>query len=388
METMLLTREELKQLIAGSSDPAVSIYLPTARAGRERQQNPVRLKNLLYRAGQYLEETGMEADEAERFLQPVRELPDRESLWVHPADGLAVFLSEGTFRYYRLPVDLPELVTVSPRFHVTPLLGILSGNGRFFLLAFSKHRVRLLEGTHYSVREIELPDLPPNLEEFLNIDSPQKHLQFHTGAPGGTGRRPALFHGQGGGEEDEKKYLRNYLHRIDAEVNRKAGGSNDPLLLAADEQYLSPYREINSYPQLIEDGLPGNPDRLDEKELHDRAWPVVRPYFLRARRRDEENFGRKEAEGLAGGDLKTVIEAAYWGRIEALFAPLDIHCWGKFEPDSGGTEFFDREVAGSEDLIGFAASHTILNGGRVHTVESGRMPADSPLAAIFRYPAG
>ncbi len=385
---MLLTREELKQLIADGLDPAVSIYLPTARAGRERQQNPVRLKNLLYQAGQYLEESGMKAEEAENFLRPIRELPDREALWDHPADGLAVFLSKNTFRYYRLPVELPELVTVSPRFHVTPLLGILSGNGRFFLLAFSKHRVRLLEGTHYSVREIELPDLPGSFEEFLNLDSPQKHLQFHTGTAGGAGRRPAVFHGQGSGEEDEKKLLKQFFHRIDAEVNRKTGGLEDPLLLAADDQYLSLYREVNSYPHLIGGGLSTNPDRIDEKELHDRAWPVVEPYFLRARRRDEESFGRKAAEGLAGSDLKTVVEAAYWGRVEALFAPLDIHRWGKFDPASGRTEVFDREAAGAGDLIDFASAHTILNGGRVHTVESGRMPADATLAAIFRYPDG
>ncbi len=384
----LLTREDLQELLTDTTAPAVSIYLPTARAGRERQQNPVRLKNLLFRAGQYLEETGMKAGEIDDFLQPVRELPDREDIWDRPGDGLAVFLSNNTFRYYRLPVDLPELVTVSSRFHVTPLLGLLSGNGRFFLLAFSKHRVRLLEGTHYSVREIELPDLPSSLEEFLNLDSPQKSLQFHTGTAGGNGRRAAVFHGQGAGEEDEKKLLNKFFHRIDTEVNRKAAGSEDPLLLAADDQYLSLYREANSYPHLIKDGLPGNPDRLDEEELHDRAWPVVEPYFLRARRRDEENFGSREVEGRAGSDLKTVVESAYWGRVEALFAPLDIHCWGKFDPDSGRAEFFDREEAGSEDLIDFAAAHTILNGGRVHPVERGRMPADSPLAAIFRYPAG
>jgi hypothetical protein len=388
MEMTLLTREELKQLIADRAEPAVSIFLPTARAGRERQQNPVRLKNLLFRAGRYLEETGMKTDEAEKFLQPVRDLPDREALWDHPADGLAVFLSGKSLRYYRLPVDLPELVTVSTRFHITPLLKLLSGNGRFFLLAFSKHRIRLLEGTHFSVREIELPDLPPSLEEFLNLDSPQKSLQFHTGTAGGSGRRAAVFHGQGSGEEDEKELLKKYFHRIDGEVNRKAAGSEDPLLLAADDQYLSLYREVCSYPHLLEGDLPTNPDRLDEQELHDRAWPIVRPYFLETRRRDEEKYHRLSEKGLAGADVETVLQAAGHGRVEALFAATDRHCWGRYDPDSGETEFFEREEANSVDLIDFAAARTILNGGRVHTVESGEMPADSPLAAIFRYPAG
>ncbi len=383
---MLLTREELKQLIADSSDPAVSIYLPTARAGRERQQNPVRLKNLLFRAGRYLEETGMKTAEIENFLRPVRELPDRESLWEHPADGLAVFLSGKTLRYYRLPVDLPELVTVSTRFHVAPLLKLLSGNGRFFLLAFSKHRVRLLEGTRYSVREIKLPGLPASLEEFLNLDSPQKSLQFHTGTPGGHGRRAAVFHGQGAGEQDEKELLKEIFHRIDAEVNRQVGGSQEPLLLAADDQYLSLYREACSYPHLLDSDFSTNPDRLDEQELHDRTWPIVRPYFLETRRQDEAKYHQLSEKNLAGSDLKTVLVAAGHGRVEALFAVTGGHCWGRFDPESGETEFFEREEANSEDLIDLAAVQTILTGGRVHAVESGEMPADSPLAAIFRYP--
>ena len=45
-----LSQEELKSVIAAGQGPAVSIFVPTHRAGPEVQQDPIRLKNLLKQA--------------------------------------------------------------------------------------------------------------------------------------------------------------------------------------------------------------------------------------------------------------------------------------------------------------------------------------------------
>jgi hypothetical protein len=42
-------------------------------------------------------------------------------------------------------------VVVTDRFHIKPLLPLLSGDGRFYVLALSQSEVRLLQGTRYSV---------------------------------------------------------------------------------------------------------------------------------------------------------------------------------------------------------------------------------------------
>lgn len=47
-----LSQQELKSVIAETHEPALSIFLPTHRAGREIQQDPIRLKNLLKRGGE------------------------------------------------------------------------------------------------------------------------------------------------------------------------------------------------------------------------------------------------------------------------------------------------------------------------------------------------
>jgi hypothetical protein len=59
-----------------------------------------------------------------------------------------MFSAPDVFRHYRLPFPFQEFVVVTERFHVKPLLPLLSGDGQFYLLALSQNGVRVLQGTH------------------------------------------------------------------------------------------------------------------------------------------------------------------------------------------------------------------------------------------------
>src|SRR5438067_703693 len=52
-----------------------------------------------------------------------------------------------------------------------------------------------------------------------------------------------------------------------------------PLVLAADTVLQPIYREVNTYPHLLAEGIKGSPERLSAQELHGRAWDLVRPHF-------------------------------------------------------------------------------------------------------------
>src|SRR5512134_2042147 len=99
----LLTKEELAALTEALATPTVSIFMPTHRVGREVQQNPVRLKNLLGEAKQKLVERGMRSPEAEQLLEPAQALLDNTDFWQHQSDGLAIFAAPDLMRTYRLP---------------------------------------------------------------------------------------------------------------------------------------------------------------------------------------------------------------------------------------------------------------------------------------------
>jgi hypothetical protein len=140
------------------------------RSGPETQQDPIRFKNLLREAEERLIKRGLPAPESKELLESAQRLLQGDLFHQHQSDGLAMFLSVEMFRYYLLPFVFKELVIVTDRFHIRPLLPLLSGDGRYYILALSQNKVRLLQGTHYSVNEVALADVPKDLAETLRDD--------------------------------------------------------------------------------------------------------------------------------------------------------------------------------------------------------------------------
>lgn len=386
----ILSRDDLRTLLRKHEGLCVSVYMPTHRMGREVQQGPIRLKNLLGEAEEHLLASGLRALEAEGLLEPAQKLLRDGLFWQHQSDGLAIFISPEMFHHYRLPFDFEELVVVAGRFHIKPLLPLLSGDGRFYVLALSQNEVKLLQGTRYSVSEVDLEDVPESLAEALRHNDPEKRLQFHTGTPtpGGKGKRPAIFHGHGvASADDPKDYILRYFHQVDEGLHDLLRGEEVPFVLAGVDYLLPLYKEANTYPHLVDKGIEGNPEELSAEDLREQAWVIVHPLFLAAQKEAAVRYRQLAGagSGQASNDLKQVVPAAYHGRVETLFVAVGLQQWGTFEPATSLVHLHEKAEPGDEDLLDLAAAHTLLNGGTVYAVKPEEVPDDAQLAAVFRY---
>jgi len=378
----ILTRNNLKSLMEIHQGPCVSIFMPMHRSGAEIQQDPIRLKNLLQEAEELLIARGLRSQETKELLGPAEKFLQDSLFRHHQSDGLGMFLSPEVFRYYLLPFVFNELVIVTYRFHIRPLLPLLSGDGRYYILALSQNKVRLLQGTHYSVNEVALADVPKDLAETLRDDDSWKGLQMHSGIPGGKGKLSSVTHGS---EADSQENIKRYFRRIDKGLHELLKDERAPLVLAGVD-YLHPiYKEVNAYPHLMEDGIGGNPEHLSDKELHGLAWTVVRPHFQKAQQEAVDRYKEFASSGKTSNRVRKTIPAAYHGRIELLFVVPDIQQWGTFDPSTDEIHLHKKEKTGDEDLLESAAIQTLLNGGTVYMVEPEKMPDDESLAAVFRY---
>ena len=118
----LLEKNELKRLIQRGEGPCISIYMPTHRMFPGTKQDPIRFKNLLREAEKRLNEIGIRSVEATKLLKPAKSLIKNGLFWQYQADGLATFISSDLFYYHRLPLKFDELLVVTDRFHIKPLL--------------------------------------------------------------------------------------------------------------------------------------------------------------------------------------------------------------------------------------------------------------------------
>jgi hypothetical protein len=381
----VLSKEELKKLIEKSEGRCVSIYMPTHRAFPETKQDPIRFKNLLREAEQRLKTAGHRSPDINKWLKPAKALIKDTIFWQYQADGLAAFISSDLFYHYRLPLKFDELLVVTHRFHVKPLLPLFSPDGRFYILALSQNQVRFFQCTRYTVKEVELENIPQSLSEALQYDEPEKQLQFHTRAPAAGGERAAMFHGQGVGKDDAKDNILRFFHLLDQGLYALLGKESAPLVLAGVDYLLPIYREANSYPHLMKQGITGNPEDLKGEELRDQAWKIVGPHFLKAREEAISQYRQLARSDRASDSLREIVPKAYDGRIDILFIAVGVQQWGIFDPDKCLVHPHPEPEPADEDLLDFAAVHTYLNGGTVYALKPEEMPDQTSLAALFRF---
>lgn len=383
----ILTQQDLRLLMEIRSEQHTSILMPTYRTGRKTRQHRIRLKNLLGVAEQRLSAAGLRRPEIMAMLEPAQRVLRDGLFWSHQGDGLVVYLTPEMSHLFRLPLEVPELVVVSNRFHVKPLLPLISGNGRFYLLAISQKRIRLFQASRHSIVQVELAGLADSPVKALRGQDPQKQLQFHTAtrAPGGRRERLALFHGHGAGVDDAKDRILSYFRRVDETVNEVLSGEQAPLVLAGVSYLLPIYREASSYPNLAEEAIGGNPDRSSRQVLHRRGWEIVAPRFAEEQRDAARRYDQVRGTRLTTGTLETILPAAHHGQVDVLFVAAGAQRWGQYDPTAGGLSLHTAAEPGDEDLLDLAAVQTYLNGGTVYAVAPNEVPGGAPLAALLRW---
>jgi hypothetical protein len=325
--------------------------------------------------------------EPSQFLQPASEL-DEDEFWQQQNAGLALFISEGFFRFYRVPIDLIELVVVSDRFHLKPLIPLLSGDDRFYVLTLGQRDVRLVECNRYGItREVEIEGLPKSMDEALQYDETAKDEQRRQGAGAGRSALQAggSYHGQGGERENVKEDLLQYFLLVDKSLHDFFRNRRSPLVLAGVSYLLPIYHEANTYNFIVEEGIQHNTKQQTAEELHAEAWAIIEPQFKADQEKAIDYYHESIAAGKGSNDLNEVIQGAFYGRVEQLFVPIGVQRWGHFDPDSMELEIHNEARPGDEDLLNAAAIQTIFHGGTVYAVEPEKVPDNTPVAAVFRY---
>lgn len=380
-------RSELRQLMDVEREPCVSIYLPTHRAGAETLQNPIRLKNLIREAERWLMEEGDQASVIQALLDPLRGLVDQYEFWQHQADGLALFRSQNIFRRYRVSFAVPELAVVGVRFHLKPLLPALEANQRFYVLGLSQDAVRFYQADSLRITGMEIPDMPDGPFASSGVRGAQRQSHSHTAGRRSSGRRLAIFHGHGAGEEDRKQVLFSHFRQVDETVRARLDGERGPLVLAAVD-YLCPiYRQASSNPDLLAGEIHGNPDSFTAEELHRLAWGIVSAHFQEVRGQAVDEYHQLWHTQRASRDLPVILAAARQGRIKVLFVAVGVQEWGRVDPQSAEAEMVSGKQRSTQDqdLLNMAAMETFIAGGTVYAVPPGEVPGRGSVAAVFRY---
>jgi hypothetical protein len=386
------SRDALKRLMQIQRQPCISLFFSTVRGGPEMPQNRLKLVNQIREVEQHFssdERTLGKREEPSPLLAPLYNLLEVQAFWQHPDQSVAVLRSADSFQAYHLPFSVKERVIIAPHFYLKPLLPLLN-DGLFYILALSQNEIRLLEGTRYDIQLVDIPDaVPESLAQALWYEHPENQVRYYSSAAGGGqmgrgGRRAVIFYGQGIGEE-AKNNLLSYFRQIDRGLHELFHDQQAPLILAGVEYLLPLYRQANTYPHLVAQGIEGNPELLSAEALHAQAWAVVEPSVLKEQQAALAAYQEQKQTDRATSNISQVVPAAYYGRVTDLFVALDDEQWGRFDPATYAIEIHKEPREDDDDLLDVAATQTALHGGSVYALERAYMPDQTLVAALFRY---
>ncbi|HEV2756244.1 MAG TPA: hypothetical protein VG318_10780 [Actinomycetota bacterium] len=400
LSNVTITREDLTSLLQPQEGLTVSLYHPTVQAAVEPEENSLHLKNLLGRAKDELSERGLPGAEIDALLAPAFDLLDERAFWQHQLQGLAVFVTKDGMRYWKLPFEVEESVSIGDSVHLKPLLPVLNLQGHFYILALAQNQVQMYRATEHSIEEIDLEEwgVPTSLMEALRYDDLQKPESQHPNVTGpgrgqandaivgeAPGQRTHAFHGHGEDGDDQKEQIRRFFNVLDDGLAKALAQETAPMVLAGVEYVRPIFKGVTSYNHVLDEGIDGNPEGFRADEVHAKAWRIIQPHFRERIRDAKDRYHAGFGRGTGSDDLADVLGAAYEGRVGILFARRDARVWGLFDLAGRSAQVHDERGPGDVDLVDLACRQTLATGGEVFVVEEADMPSATAVAAVYRY---
>lgn len=382
-----LTKDTFASLATHQGQTCISIYLQTHAKGAEVNElvDNTMFKNYLQQINSQLKQKGMDELSIERLLAPSFELLRNDSFWRAQLQGLAVFITEGSTQYIKLPfAPKQEEMIVNTSYYMSPLTPMMTQGDYFYLLMLSKKQAKLYRAGEHGIVELIIDEMPNGVDDVVHFEEKEDQKLFRTGSSGAGGG--ANYHGQGAGKPDEKEHIAMYFDEVDETIWKAVlNKENVPLVLAGVEYLIPIYKSVAQYKPIWDVAITGNQQHTDLAELHQQAKKIMEPYFAERHKKALELYGNQSATELTSSIPADVIPAAHYKRVWHLFVQEGAHIWGTFDEMNNKLTIHETQQQEDEDLIDKAVIRTILNAGEVHFLPKDQMPGGSEIAAVMRY---
>lgn len=364
------SKNDIKKLMDVTAETCVTLYMPTTPLPTQAEANRIEFKTLVARAIERLGSSGVDKSIVVAIQEGLAELDEDEEFWQFQARSLAVFATPDSVRTFRLPNNLTELVDVSDRFIVKPLLRTITFPQAAYVLALSVKSARLLEiFPDGDPVEVNVPNMPTDAltavgRESLKDNDPTSRAQ---------------------GDEGRKMRLRQYSQKVDRALRGTIGASSMPLIIAAAQPLDSIFRATSHYPRLAESSIEGNPDERSDEKLASAARSVLDEVYAQRIEEIKERYEARAGHDRASTDLQRIARAATFGAVDTLLLDIDDVIDGTVDAETGELQIDESDTVANYGVVDEIAKRVLDAGGRVLAVRKEQVPEGASAAAILRF---
>lgn len=366
----LFDQADIHDLLLAEDEPCISIYVTTRPETDEKDKNRILYKDRVKDVAASLEQRDMDKHLRRGLIDQLERIGRTEDFWIYQQYGLAVYLSPDRLKVRKLMRSPGDLAVVADTFHLRPLLRATQHWMRYQVLCVDLHDVALYECDRAGISAVPLrSNVPRSISDVLG--------------------RPETVINRSDGERtgDDDTYLKQYFQGVDQAIRDHNGPTRLPLLLAAQPQYQGLFREVSRNPNLLDQGLDRDPfHELEQSRLGEESWKVVEQALAADVDALVERYGTLEARGEGAASVELVAQAAAAGQVETLLVDEARCIGGRVDASSGLVQYGELEEPYTDDVIDDVAELVLNAGGRVLFLPSARVPGNSGVAAMLRFP--
>lgn len=373
MSVDIPTRQDFAELAQHRNAASVTIYISAAGTGsraivHDVEAAKVALRSALNEAVAELTEAGLGRVDRDQLFAHGHELASDLDFWGTGARSLAIYVSPEGLRAFRLMNELDSGWSTGDRFDVGPMLRAITFAHTGYVLALAAGAVRLLHlDAAATCRPVELTALPEDAADVLTRDPAVGRFNRHR-ADGTLGPKP-----------EQKRYVSLVEEAVAAAIPDQYA----PLVLAAAHDLDPAYREANTHPRLLEQGIDANPGSLSDEDLEQRTRVILDEHYGQRIRTWVEEFGTLRAHGRATSQLSEVAREAWAGQVAEMLFDINADQEGIID-EYGSIDFAEESGATTYRVVDDIAMQVWSAGGRVRAVRADDLPDDSPVAATLR----
>lgn len=382
---MFINKQEVQDLLEYTGKPAISIYIPTARSGKEvnNKKNKIELKAQWDQIKRDDELNKFSDNQVDNFDSYINNLLEDQNFWHYQEEGLAVFLGDEFFKYFKVPILFEASYFILDSFYIIPFVPAFSPKHSFYLLTLTLKEVHLYQADQQGIKEVFIDNLiPSQLEERVGYDYKEKTLESKKM---NNVQGAEQFHGYGGAKRDQKAEIKNYFSGIDKGLQSYLHNKSEPLVIMGQENFLPLYKEINSYGNLYDQTIAKNPSDMDKLTIHHEAIKAMSTYFKQTVNNKLKTYKDQKPE-LKSASLHDLIPASFEGRIDTIFIEKGKILWGDFDKQKMVVEVHDSKKENSIALLNFIVQNVLRHNGEAFLLKGAFMPDKTfKVNALLRY---
>ncbi|MCU4481956.1 AOC03_06830 family ribosome hibernation factor [Acinetobacter ursingii] len=373
---MLDLKPTLQSLQNIRANPAVSIFVPTHRTFPDNQQDHIALKNQLKQLEEQLLKTYDKVFVAQ-FLKRIHEKTDELNPNYY-LDTLAIFATADQVEVICLPFKTQARIMIDTQFVLRDFIRELSYALDYYIVVVTREMGRLIQASNNRV-----------IHEFSELDLELTPLLPHGAFPVKNETLYSLTAAERSAAAQEDRYLKEFLNRVDKNVQVIHAQKPLPIVLVADRRNISFYETICDHPNQIIIKV-DNVTQLENSEprhIVDSVQNALKDYQNKIHQNHANQLDQVYGSERVVTDLQHIYQAALQGNIDTLYVQQGYSVNGFIDENEQRIEF---SAAPEDDSTPTDVIHHIIDaaqthGGHIVFLPEAYLSGKTPVTLLSRY---